>query len=122
MEFCRNGGDYDWENGFDKWIVAHLLRLKWPSIHCDVLLNVVMGLLVGVFMDTVISADNQGVPVVKVPCQYLWDMVEYLSAQRLSVLYSYHNEYFEVRFPRMAVADVQRTFDQWANANAQRAA
>ena len=67
-------------------------------------------------MHTVATADHQGVPAAQIASERLWDLVEFLSAQRLSVHYSYLGEHFEVRFPRMSVAEVQRTLDQWANA------
>jgi hypothetical protein len=73
-------------------------------------------------MNPLLTTDSQGVPVVQILSEHLWDLVEYLSAQRFSVHYSYHGDHFEVRFPRMTVANVEQALDEWANANAQLAA
>jgi hypothetical protein len=64
-----------------------------------------------------VTVDDQGVPVVQVPSGQLWELVEHLSAQRLTVHYSYHGQLFEVRFPRMSVAEVQQTLVEWADAH-----
>jgi hypothetical protein len=73
-------------------------------------------------MHVAVTTDFQGVPVAQIPPQHLWELVEYLSGQRLSVHYSYHGEGFEVRFPRMTVAEARRTLDAWAHADVQLAA
>jgi hypothetical protein len=65
-----------------------------------------------------VITDSQGVPIALIPPQYLWDLVEYLSTQRLSVHYSYRGERFAVSFPRMTLAAAQQTLDEWKNAYA----
>jgi hypothetical protein len=73
-------------------------------------------------MRVAIMTDREGVPEVQVPSEQLRDLVEFLSAQRLSVRYSYRSDHFTVSFPRMSAAEVQRTLAQWANAHARIAA
>jgi hypothetical protein len=51
----------------------------------------------------------------QIASQFLWEIVEYLSAQRLAVDYSYHDQHFEARFPRMMVPAVQQTINEWAS-------
>ena len=64
-----------------------------------------------------ISTDTRGVPKAKVPSQYLWEVVEFLSAQRLTVHYTYGGEHFEISFPRMNLDTVQRTLEEWSNSH-----
>jgi hypothetical protein len=73
-------------------------------------------------MQLAVSSVTQGVPVVQVPSQMLWDLVEYLSEQRLAVQYSYAGNNFEVRFPRMSLAAVQQTLKDWSGVHGRNAA
>src|ERR1035437_4052446 len=45
-----------------------------------------------------------GVPVVHVPAACLWELVEYLSIQRVSVTYHFEQNHCTVMFPRSDVA------------------
>jgi hypothetical protein len=73
-------------------------------------------------MQLAVSTDEKGLPMVQVPSQMLWDMVEYLAEQRLAVHYSYAGDNFEVRFLRMNVAAVRQTLNDWSGVHAQIAA
>jgi hypothetical protein len=73
-------------------------------------------------MFPVVTADSKGVPMAQITSQFLWELVEHLSAQRLDVHYSYRDPHFEARFPRMTVAAVQRTIDEWAHVHPRLAA
>jgi hypothetical protein len=73
-------------------------------------------------MQLAVSTNEQGLPVVRVPSQMLWGLVEHLSKQRLTVHYSYSGNNFEVRFPRMSVAAVRQALHDWYDVDAQVAA
>lgn len=62
-----------------------------------------------------ISPDESGVPSAQVPFSCMWDLVEYLSYQRVSVSYQYQATHFTVIFPRQEMASVQKLLDEWAN-------
>jgi hypothetical protein len=49
----------------------------------------------------------------------MWDLVEYLSYQRVGVTYQYHATYFTVTFPRMDLESAQRILDEWVHAAAE---
>jgi len=46
----------------------------------------------------------------------MWDLVEYLSYQRVVVNYEYHASYFTVTFPHMDAESAQRILDEWVHA------
>ena len=64
----------------------------------------------------VVVADGSGLPCAEVPCQWTWDLVEYLSFQRAAVWYRYHASSFTVTFQRMDVRSAQRMLDDWTHA------
>src|SRR4051794_25239642 len=47
----------------------------------------------------VVVPDASGLPSAKVPFPCMWDLVEYLSYQRVVVSYQYHATHFTVSFP-----------------------
>jgi hypothetical protein len=61
----------------------------------------------------VVTPDAAGLPCAQVPFACMWDLVEYLSYQRLVVSYQYEASHFTVSFPRMDVPSAQRTLDAW---------
>ncbi|HUO06795.1 MAG TPA: hypothetical protein VM008_00550 [Phycisphaerae bacterium] len=64
------------------------------------------------------SADVTGVPCAEVPCASMWDLVEYLSFQRVSVTYQYQASHFIVAFPHQDIESAQRVLDEWVHAGA----
>jgi hypothetical protein len=43
----------------------------------------------------------------------MWDLVEYLSYQRVTVSYQYEESHFIVTFPRQDAPSAQRILDDW---------
>jgi hypothetical protein len=66
-----------------------------------------------------VITDHAGVPYAEVPVSSMWDLVEYLSYQRVSVTYQYQATHFTVTFPRQDAASAQKILDQWASAPAE---
>ena len=66
-----------------------------------------------------VSADANGVPQAQVPFGCMWDLVEYLSYQRVSVSYQYEATHFTVTFPRQEPSSAQRLLDDWARSPSQ---
>ena len=62
------------------------------------------------------TPDPCGLPCAEVPFSCMWDLVEYLSYQRVGVTYQYHATYFTVTFPRMDQESAQRILDEWTHA------
>jgi hypothetical protein len=60
--------------------------------------------------------DANGVPKAEVPFTCMWDLVEYLSYQRVSVSYQYEPTHFTVIFSRQDAGSAQRVLDRWAAA------
>ncbi len=65
-----------------------------------------------------VSTDGDGVPRAEVPSAAMWDLVEYLSYQRVSVTYQYQATHFVVLFPRNDAVTAQRLLDEWAESAA----
>ncbi|HVT79721.1 MAG TPA: hypothetical protein VHM90_03610 [Phycisphaerae bacterium] len=61
-----------------------------------------------------VKPDSAGNPIAQVPFPCMWDLVEYLSYQRVVVNYQYHASHFTVTFPRIDVESAQRILDSWA--------
>jgi len=59
-------------------------------------------------------SERTGRPFTCVPGDAMWELVEYLSAQRVEVLYGYTAEGFTVTFQRMGSSAAQRLLDAWA--------
>jgi hypothetical protein len=62
----------------------------------------------------IITPDSAGLPCAQVPFASMWDLVEYLSYQRLVVSYQYEASHFTVSFPRMDMESAQRFLDAWS--------
>jgi hypothetical protein len=62
----------------------------------------------------VVTADSSGIPKAEVPFSCMWDLVEYLSFQRVTVAYHYEATHFVVSFPRQDMASAQEVLDCWA--------
>jgi hypothetical protein len=66
-----------------------------------------------------IATDETGIPQAQVPFSCMWDLVEYLSYQRIGVSYQYEATHFVVTFPRQLPPDAQRILDEWATSPSQ---
>lgn len=64
-------------------------------------------------------AGRTGLPYAKVPSSCMWDLVEYLSYQRVAVSYEYQSTHFTVCFQRMDQAGAQKLLDEWATSPSQ---
>ena len=64
------------------------------------------------------TSNHAGCPTAQVPFPCMWDLVEYLSYQRVVVNYEYHASYFTVTFPHMDGESAQRILDEWVHAGA----
>ncbi len=65
-----------------------------------------------------LTCDDAGIPCAKVPFPCMWDLVEYLSYQRVGVSYQYEASHFTVTFPRMELTKAQRILDEWNKSKA----
>jgi hypothetical protein len=65
-------------------------------------------------LKVVVSEDSR-VPYAEVPCDCMWDLIEYLSYQRVTVNYDFKTTHFTVAFPRQSAASAQELLDQWAH-------
>jgi len=61
----------------------------------------------------IVTTDPSGVPQAEVPLTSMWDLVEYLSYQRVAVAYHYRATHFTVTFPRQDISTAQRILDEW---------
>jgi GTPase SAR1 family protein len=66
-----------------------------------------------------ITMDPTGLPSAEVPFPSMWDLVEYLSYQRVVTNYQYHASHFSVTFPRLDAERAQRLLDEWVHAASQ---
>lgn len=64
-----------------------------------------------------VIVNANGLPQADVPFACMWDLVEYLSYQRISVTYQYRATHFSVTFPRVDAMTAQNVLDEWASAN-----
>ena len=67
----------------------------------------------------IVSLNSDGLPAAQVPFSCMWNLVEYLSYQRVIATYQYQEEYFTVTFPRTDVETAQQILDEWAHASMQ---
>lgn len=67
----------------------------------------------------IVTPNVEGIPSAQVPCLSMWDLVEYLSYQRVATTYQYHESYFTVTFPRMDLETAQQILDEWVHAGVQ---
>ncbi len=63
----------------------------------------------------VVVSETSRTPYVEVPCDCMWDLTEYLSMQRVSVIYDFKNTYFTVSFPKQTAARAQELLDHWSH-------
>jgi len=63
-----------------------------------------------------VTIDRSGRPSAQVPFESMWDLVEYLSYQRVSVEYQYHSTHFTVTFTRQDDISAQAILDEWVHA------
>jgi hypothetical protein len=66
-----------------------------------------------------VMTDSTGLPYAEVSASSMWDLVEYLSYQRISVTYQYHATHFTVTFLRQGLTMAQQLLDAWASAGAE---
>jgi hypothetical protein len=77
--------------------------------------------------ELMVVSDQTGIPVVDVPCDCMWDLMEYLSCQRVAVHYDFRDTHFTVTFPKQSVTSVQQLLDHrahsdWARGDAEQGA
>jgi len=60
------------------------------------------------------TAPRTGLAFTCVPGDAMWELVEYLAAQRTEVFYGYTADGFTVTFQRMSAKAAQRLLDAWA--------
>lgn len=65
-----------------------------------------------------VTTDHTGLPFAEVPFTKMWELVEYLSYQRIAVSYQYRATHFVVTFPRQNKDSAQRILDQWSSSYA----
>ena len=61
------------------------------------------------------ASAETGTPVATVPSTCMWDLVEYLSCQRIAVNYQYCGIHFTVSFTKSDRSTAQAILDEWAN-------
>ena len=61
-----------------------------------------------------VQTDHTGLPYAEVPFSRMWELVEYLSFQRVAVSYQYRPTHFVVTFPRQSKESAQLILDRWA--------
>ena len=66
----------------------------------------------------VVIPDATGLPSAEVPFPCMWDLVEYLSDQRVAVIFHYFPSHFTVTFLRMDMESAQDILDEWLHAGA----
>jgi hypothetical protein len=59
------------------------------------------------------TSDQSGLAYACVPQHVMWELVEYLAAQRANVLYNYAADGFTVTFQSMGQTAAQRLLDAW---------
>jgi hypothetical protein len=72
--------------------------------------------------DGIEVVEHDGVPEAQVSCDSMWDLVEYLSFQRMHVKYDFKQSYFTVSFPNQSRQRTQEILDEWSARRAQRSA
>jgi hypothetical protein len=60
-------------------------------------------------------SDPTGTPYANIPCDCTWDLIEYLSYQRVTVNYDFQATHFTVAFPKQNVRSAQELLDHWAD-------
>ena len=65
-----------------------------------------------------VKPDATGLPSAEVPSPCMWDLVEYLSYQRVMVTYEYYPSHFTVTFLRTDMESAQDILDEWLHVGA----
>ncbi len=60
-----------------------------------------------------VAVDPAGIPSAEIPLPFMWDLVEYLSCQRVAVSYQYEASHFKVTFTRQDAIGAQKVLDEW---------
>jgi len=63
-----------------------------------------------------LDMSETGVPFVRIPGEIAWDFVEYLSNQRVHVLYSFEESRVVVRFNHTDMRTARELVDMWVHA------
>ena len=64
----------------------------------------------------ILVSNRSNVPYAEVPRNFMWDLIEYLSIQRVGVTYDFKETFFTVRFPYTNMRAAQEILDEWAQA------
>ena len=64
----------------------------------------------------IVSPDSTGIPTATIPFTCMWDIVEYLSYQRVAASYQYEASHFTVAFPSLDLTAAQQLLDGWSRA------
>ncbi len=62
----------------------------------------------------VLICEETGMPCVRVPGEAMWDLLEYLSQQRVRTTYDFETAHCTVFFPYMDRDTSQKLMDEWA--------
>ena len=62
-----------------------------------------------------VSMNSDGMPICQVDGSHMWDLVEYLSCQRVAVTYRYEASHFTVTFTHVDGTTAQRILDGWCS-------
>ncbi len=67
-------------------------------------------------------SEDTGMPCAQIPQQFVWELVEYLSLQRVRVTYAfnYSIQRFTVSFPRTELESAQQILNEWTCSEALR--
>jgi hypothetical protein len=63
-----------------------------------------------------VATGTDGLPTAEVPFTCMWDLVEYLSYQRVAVSYQYEASHFTVSFPKQDMESAQQILNNWSKA------
>lgn len=64
-------------------------------------------------------SEHTGLPYAVVPSEAMWELVEYLSFQRVAVSYEYRADHFTVCFLKSDAKTAQKVLDDWSRSPAQ---
>ncbi len=61
----------------------------------------------------ILESSSSGVPYTNVPLDAMWDLVEYLSWQRVAATYNFATTHFTVTFTHLDMAGAKRLVADW---------
>ena len=64
-----------------------------------------------------VHADEFNIPAADVPCDWMWDLIDYLSCQRIRVQYDFRPMFVRVTFPSQTLAGAQQILEGWTRAS-----